>query len=325
MKLLGFDDGSACGFYRLLLPFAELARHGHQAKVRFGFTPPDGDEDVIVAERIDNDQALATWRRLRARSKLAFEVDDDVFSVDLVNWLAWRTYSRAVPRDVVAHAAQVADLVTVTCEPLAEVMRRETGNRNVAVLPNCVPDDLLAVERPRRERLTVGWAGGASHGADLQLVARPLRRFLERTPHADLHLIGTDFRPTIGAPAGRARWTDWQASPWRYYQQVDFDVGLAPLADTPFAASKSPIKALEYAALGIPVVASAVGPYPGFVLDGVTGFLVRQDHEWGRYLRLLASDAGLRAEMGAKAREHAAAFTIGRNWQRWERAYQSIL
>jgi hypothetical protein len=36
---------------------------------------------------------------------------------------------------------------------------------------------------------------------------------------------------------------------------------LAPLADEPFNAMKSDLKLLEYAALDLPVVASAVGPY----------------------------------------------------------------
>jgi hypothetical protein len=67
---------------------------------------------------------------------------------------------------------------------------------------------------------------------------------------------------------------------------------------TVFASSKSYIKALEYAALGIPVIASDAEPYRDFVVHGVTGFLVRRDHEWLSYLRELASDDGLRQSMG---------------------------
>jgi glycosyltransferase involved in cell wall biosynthesis len=51
----------------------------------------------------------------------------------------------------------------------------------------------------------------------------------------------------------------------------DFDIGLSPLRDTQFARSKSPLKALEYGALGIPVVAANVEPYASFVRHGETG------------------------------------------------------
>jgi len=91
-----------------------------------------------------------------------------------------------------------------------------------------------------------------------------------------------------------------------------------------FARAKSAVKALEYAALGIPVIASDVGPYREFVLDGVTGYLVRRDHEWERRLRDLANDDAMRIEMGAKAREHARDWTIQANWRHWEQAMRTL-
>lgn len=324
MKLFAFHDGSACGYYRILLPFRELQRGGHQTRTAYGEADTDGDEDVIVGERFDRPGVLPSWRRWAPRSRLVYEIDDDVFGVDPANWLAWRVYKHAVPKDVAAHAAQVADLVTVSTEPLAEVIRRETGHRNVVVLPNYIDERLLELERPRRDRLVVGWRGGASHVRDLAMVARPLRRFLDRNPRADLHLVGTDFRETFRRHP-RCRWTDWSDDIWDYYRTVDFDVAVVPLYPTRFAESKSHIPVLEMAALGIPVVASDSLAYRDFVLDGVTGFLIRREHEWGRRLFELTQDEAMRREMGAKARAHAAAWTIQRNWRQWEQAYQSIL
>jgi glycosyltransferase involved in cell wall biosynthesis len=106
---------------------------------------------------------------------------------------------------------------------------------------------------------------------------------------------------------------------------VDFDIGIAPLVPTVFAETKSHIKALEYAALGIPVVASDSAAYRDFVIDGVTGFLVKRDHEWARRLGELINDDAMRTEMGVKARELASQWTIQKGWQEWESAYASIL
>jgi glycosyltransferase involved in cell wall biosynthesis len=79
------------------------------------------------------------------------------------------------------------------------------------------------------------------------------------------------------------------------------------------------VKALEMAALGIPCIASDVGPYSGFVRHGETGFLVRRPHEWARYLRQLL-DPVARQEMGDKARALAADYTIETNIELWEKA-----
>ena len=100
--------------------------------------------------------------------------------------------------------------------------------------------------------------------------------------------------------------------PRGYYETMNFDIGLAPLVDNAFNISKSFLKPLEMNALGIPVLASDVGPYRGYVKDGVNGFLIRQDHEWLKRLSELASDDGLREKMSASARERAREWTIER-------------
>jgi glycosyltransferase involved in cell wall biosynthesis len=322
VKLLAFQDNSACGFYRIIQPLGQFERHSHQTRIVHGNADPDPDTDIIVGERLDRPEAQPTWRRWRAKHRLVYEIDDDVWSVDEANWLAWKVYKHEIPRDVTVHMAETADLVTCSTAVLAEQVRRQTSHRNILVLPNYVDEALLRLERIRRDHLTVGWAGGASHARDLAWAGPQLRRFLQRNPHARMHVIGTDFREFIGPGV---QWTDWADDVWGYYRLIDFDIGVIPVWDNAFGRSKSHIKALEYAALGIPVIASDLEPYREFVLDGVTGFLVRHEHQWGRRLYELANDAAMREEMGAKARQHAAAFTIQGNWRKWEAAYASIL
>jgi glycosyltransferase involved in cell wall biosynthesis len=279
---------------------------------------------LIVGQRVDKHAALPSWRRFRARSRLVYEIDDDIFSIERVNWQAYGIYSRRDTQDAVAHCAETADLVTVTTGPLAEVMRQYNGN--VVVLPNHVPGWVCEHERPRRDRPRVGWGGGASHGADVGLVASDLRRFLDRFPGWDVHLMGTDYRPTIRHEhTAFTPWINIGEDPAGFYGAIDFDIGLAPLVPSVFSASKSAVKALEYAALGIPVIASDCPAYRDFVVHGVTGFLVKYDHEWLKYLGELAADEGLRESMGAKAREAAREFVIEDGWKLWESAYKELL
>jgi glycosyltransferase involved in cell wall biosynthesis len=140
---------------------------------------------------------------------------------------------------------------------------------------------------------------------------------MRRNPHTELHLMGSDFSREMGVRE-RVRVTPWSKSVPDYWRAIDYDVMLAPLRPHPFNASKSPLRPLEAAALGIPVIASAYGEYEQFVEHGVTGYLVRRDHEWGRYLSELVNDEAARVEMGAAARRQAAAWTIEGNVKRWE-------
>jgi glycosyltransferase involved in cell wall biosynthesis len=84
-----------------------------------------------------------------------------------------------------------------------------------------------------------------------------------------------------------------------------FDVGVYPLVDDPFVYGKSGLKAIVYMAMGIPVVASAVGTTPLLYEHGEIGFMVRSDEDWLRALKTLIDDPELRARMGATARKVA--------------------
>ncbi len=329
MKVFGLPVGAdGCGYYRCYQPLAELRRRGHNVMLpeRGMVWLPDadlnaGDIDVLAGQLLTGPRGMELWESWAGKTRLVYDIDDDVFSSDHEGSL-WHRLPEC--RDIAAYLISISDLVTVSVEPLVDVVKRY--NSNVAVLPNCVHEDLLKMERPRRERVTVGWAGGTSHLRDFDYVAPMLSKFLAWNPLVDFHFVGADYTPRLKAPAGRTRHTQWTPDVWDYYRGVDFDIGLAPLDPaSAFARCKSHLKALEYAALGIPVVASANSPYTGFVQHGVTGYLVRHDHEWGRYLRDLVNDEDMRAEMGAAARKLAARWTIQGRYGAWEQAYREVM
>jgi glycosyltransferase involved in cell wall biosynthesis len=319
VRIFAFHDGHACAYYRVLLPMDAMTAHGHEVGTAVGWSEQCREYPIISAQRIGNAETVPIWRRLAADHRLVYEIDDDLWTIDPTNWQPYIDHPPAV-LDMIEQCISVSDLVTVSTDRLAEVVGQ--FNSNVVVIPNCIDARLLDVERSRCDRLTVGWAGGASHLRDMEMIASELRRFLRRNPQVEFHNVGTDFREYAKV---RGRWTDWQADMWDYYRTVDFDIGLAPLVESPFNRSKSHIKCLEYAALGIPVIASDVEPYRSLVLDGVTGFLIRHDHDWGRRLYELTHDTAMREEMGVKAREVAAQWTIQDSWQRWESAYSTLV
>lgn len=332
------DGGSGCAWYRMTMPLQELARHPG-----FEVTFADaGDSngphtvtarhlegyDIIVGQRLSKHDGLQVWRGARTPfSRLVYETDDDVWTINPENWQAYTHFRDETIRDAITHGAQVADLITVSTPHLAQVMTGHTGNANVAVLPNCVPSWVTQGPRAARARPAIGWQGGASHGVDVGIIVQPVRRFLKRFPAWDLRLCGTDYRPTFRLPKARADFSTWvrvNDDPRGYYATMDFDIGLAPLADNDFNRSKSMIKCLEYNALGIPVIASDVEPYRDYITDGVNGFLIRYEHDWLKRMSELATDAGLREKMSASAREVARAHTIEGSWSSWASAYAGM-
>lgn len=319
LRVAGIEDGTACGYYRIRLPFDHMRANGldvHYEKDGSGF---EEHYPIVVCQRMGYPGFELTWLNMWRDHKLVWETDDDLWTIDPTNVRAARTFTPELLR-AVEHCASTAHMVTVTTEPLAEVMRQ--FNPNVHVIPNHIDGALLEVERKRAKKLTVGWAGGDSHKRDMTMIAPYIRRFLDRNPSVDFHMIGMDYR---GEMKIRGRFTGWSSRLISYYASIDFDIGIAPLIPSKFNRSKSPIKALEYSALGIPVIASDVGPYREFVLDGVTGFLVKHDHEWERRLRELTYDHDMRAEMGAKAREHARGRSMNEGWRLWEQAYRTLI
>lgn len=313
-------DGA--GYYRLWQPWTQLQqRSGHEVLI-----PPPGqhqvelneDEvaafDLVAQQRPNGRHTLRDWRRWTGRTKLVYEADDNLLEPDSSGLPAWLDDQI---RDTVTGCLNLADLVTVSTEPLAEVFRPH--NPNVAVLPNCIHEDLLSIKPDRGHPVTVGWAGGATHLQDLAMIQQPINGVLEQVPGAELHFIGVDYRPLFG---NRGRWTTWQPDVWDYYQAVDFDIALCPLEPTAFNACRTPIKALEMAALGIPVLASDTTPYREFVVDGVTGYLCRTEAGWRARLRELVNDPAARAELGTKAKQLAADHTIQQHWRRWAEAYE---
>lgn len=327
---------SGCGVYRVTMPFDELKRNGWDMGYGAGEPADPQAHRVIVGQRIDKPDSMKRWRRWRAHSRLVYEIDDDLWHVPVTNWMAHPTFQKLEVLDAVETGMMLSNLVTVSTEPLAELARQ--FNPEVRVIPNFIPGELLTWNRYRPRvwqkrkakeitRVVIGWRGGGSHTMDVAVIARPVCHVLEHNPRAELHMVGDDFRETIGAPLNRTRFTNWvpiDASNKYFRSLLDWDIALAPLAGTRFDQSKSNLAALEPAALGIPVLASDCEPYRGFVQHGKTGYLIRKPSEWGKRMQELINDDAARAEMGAAAREAAKAWTIESGWKQWAAVYEEL-
>src|SRR5690606_3788648 len=80
--------------------------------------------------------------------------------------------------------------------------------------------------------------------------------------------------------------------------------GLLPLPDNAFAAGKSPIKALQYAACRIPCIGSPIGATKEILRDGETGLAALDPESWQKSLLRLIDSENERRRLGDAARQN---------------------
>lgn len=320
-------DMAGSGYYRAYLPAAALSWLGHKVSAGMRLPHDFADLDALVGCRVAKSEPTQMWRHLKAETsiRLVLDLDDDYFHIDPTNAHAAATWDRAMLQRLADNMA-LADVVTCCSEPLAAVLRDYAAD--VRVIPNGLhahllgkPRDYAAVDRP----LSVGWAGTSSTVADLPEAVRALNR-ISRYPRpggVQVRVVGIGPEQAMGMGL-RGRGVGalgWVPNVDHYLQAVaEWDVWCAPYRDTAFNAAKFPTKFLESSVLGIPLIASDIEPYRRVIRHGENGFLVRYEHEWGKYLKQLCDDPALRQRIGMTARGEASGSIMQALHVQWQTA-----
>jgi glycosyltransferase involved in cell wall biosynthesis len=194
-----------------------------------------------------------------------------------------------------------ATAVVVGNEYLAERARRADARRVVTV-PTSVNHRAYASRAlTPHDKLTFGWIGSAATEHYLKTIAPELED-LCKSLGARLRLIGIDKHHFKRADVQLVKWSEDD----EIEDLAVCDIGLAPLTDGPWERGKCGLKAIQYMALGIPVLAANVGVLPAIVGHGESGFIYRNRNEFTTFARELAGDLDLRRRMGAAGKERVA-------------------
>jgi glycosyltransferase involved in cell wall biosynthesis len=224
-----------------------------------------------------------------------------------------------------------SDLVSVTQRKFAERVKPYCNN-TLAVIKNSVDYNLPCwnskrVAPPKKNYCRFGWAGGIHHEQDV--------KYFAGVPHLVNGRVGRencrwDF---YGHPPPQTPKDDWQIDVWKKYQSIllggfkgapnwgihyaqqpdqygqfftNMDIALAPLEPNEFNDSKSEIKVAECGRYGVPLIASNVGCYDEWIVNGETGYLIDPDKgisEWIKVLTKVGKDRKLRQRMGENLRK----------------------
>lgn len=199
----------------------------------------------------------------------------------------------------VAKICQYSFIVTAGNEYLASFARRYC--KDVRVIPTVVNtrEKHNKHKNQKDTPLTVGWTGTFSTLQYLTIVKSPIKKIIEKY-NVEFLVIGnkdpafTEFPYTF---------KEWNADR-EVEDLLKMNIGIMPLANTPFELGKCGFKAIQYMSLGIPAVVSPVGVNTSVVQNDVNGYWADSEEEWFNKLEKLILDESLRSEMGNLAKKH---------------------
>ena len=276
--------------------------------------------DIIIISRdidiINKDLKFveSLYEKLRENDiKIIFDIDDNIMAID-ENHTEYEYYRRFF--EYFKFLVRNSDKIIVSTPYLKESFKEY--NDDIEVIENTLMNNWKFSEKCEirdlsdKDTIKIGYFGTRTHDPDLRMLETPLKNirkhFQDRNIEFEVVGITTnsydwisktivppnnyknnpgliDFAKNIAFKVlekinrGRLELPYCQFIDWMK-DEVDWDIGLAPLQDNRFNKNKSNLKYLEYTALNIPGIYSNVEPYKD-IKDKNTGIVVdNNSQEW---------------------------------------------
>lgn len=333
-------DKEGCGFYRLIAPAVALKAQGLDVALDYKGESTRGiivdnvvksmdplDCDVFVIQRPMTTEAVSSIPIIQSQGvAVVIELDDDYWGLNPGS----EGYRRLHPElsEHMNHAnltksLKLADLVTVSTPALAKLI----PNKNVRVIRNCVPAYYTELPLPENkpDGLVVGWTGTPeTHLGDLQRLGNSISRVVRATGSRFMCIGSEQTQLVLGLEDGETLFSPWVKFTAYAPAVKAFDAGVVPLRLYRFNQCKSYLKGLEYAAVGVPFVASPTDEYTYMNSKGC-GILAHQKHDWYKPLVRLLKDEEYHLEQRMSNLDFVYENTYERNAWRWEEAWDEAM
>ena len=314
-----YDNMNACPFIRIHTPFSNLAKTGDYHFFIYGqeiMPLLDIDNminakifDVIVIQRVNPYSTLILKKAKKHNIKVIYESDDDFLDINPAN----PSYNYILGNfdNIIKLVNNVDEIVVSTHELKNRFNKIDISNVNI--IKNYHISSALPI-RPFKFRgndfIKIGYFGTLTHENDIEFIHNVILQlkeiFEKKGITVKFEIAGASIDESVD-------WYDVRKIPYypmslnTFYDWLDknsdWDIGIVPLVNTEFNKCKSELKYIEFAALGIPVVASNMNVYNEVIKDGVNGYLASNEEEWIDKVSLLIEDPILRNGMVNNARD----------------------
>ncbi len=260
---------------------------------------------------------ISEWLIHKLARKIVYDIDDLIYKPNASPHNQFIKFLKSSSK--VDFLMKHSDHVFVSTDKLFVYTKNITNS--VSLIPATIDVNKYVFPKPfNSDAVTIGWSGSHTTSKYLHLLDEVLKTVAQRHNVKIVVLGDISFKIT-GLELESVEWT--ADTEIRSLQR--FDIGLHPIPDEEWVYGKSGGKLVQYMAVGIPIVASAIGPNFKAIKEGYNGFLVQTDEEWVDKLALLITDAALRKQMGANSRKYAVEhYSIEANSHKYLEVFNAI-
>jgi len=235
---------------------------------------------------------------IKSSKKVIFDIEDDLLSdeVGSINWFASILKSKNKTKYLIKNVDQI-----IASSPDLAAKCNEISKKNNAVFIPPTLEEERFTQKPLKEhndkKIVIGWTGTFSSREFLNILIPDLEK-LYKKKNFKLLVIGNFEMQNNNL--------DLEVLQWNANDEIqqlhNFDIGLYPLPSNNWVSGKSGLKALQYMAIGIPAVCTAVGNVKNFIEHRKDGILIHNQEDWISQLEELIDNTELRNKIGNNAR-----------------------
>ncbi len=233
--------------------------------------------------------------------KIIYDIDDMVFLGHSSE--ANRTFKALKGTKKMIYLMKNANHV-ITCTPTLDEFVKQF-NSNTTDISSTINTKTY---KPKKEYnlhnpIIIGWSGSHSTSSYLKILEPVFLELIQKGYFIQIHVIG-DRNFGFENKKIPVKSIDWNLDT-EVADLSEFDIGVYPLPFEPWVYGKSGLKALQYMALGIPTVATAVGANYRIIESGKNGFLIENNDTslWVEQLIYLIEHKECREFIGRNGRE----------------------
>lgn len=180
---------------------------------------------------------------------------------------------------------------------------RKAGAKRIEIIPTVIDLERYP-EKDNQEnpslQFVVGWIGTKTTFEKHLLPCRNwIKEIQQEDPDVHFHIVGITEDKDLGSNVKYIPWSEET----EVSEIIKMDVGIMPLQDSHWEKGKCAYKLIQYAASGVPGIASDVGMNQEVTIPNETGYLADADEDWIQKILVLKNDDSERMRLGMNARK----------------------
>lgn len=345
---LSYPNG--CTWYRCVLPSMAMNKRGHTCQVGV-VSVADNKVGVRVRAPMYEHEGIYSGHRMLVfklpmhtanlvavdvaktnKVKIVVDIDDWFDDLPDTNKAKQQTdpeLNKENNRDIYFQVISQADALICSTPFLYDFYKNKYPGKPIFMIRNSIDVSRWPKKKPRKGIPTIGWVGATPWRAnDLEQLSGFFDDYLS-TRNNDFHHGGhiaaaSSAAELLGIKSRRT--TAQTMTPITnlpaLFKQID--IGIVPLNDVGFNHAKSYLKGLEYAAAGVPFIASGLPEYE-FLADHGVGRIAKNETEWIHHLDELQEFKIRDDESAVNLEIIKEKFSIETYADQWEHVYSNIM